>query len=147
MLNQITVMGRLVRDPELRMTTSNTAVSNFTVACDRDIRNNNGERETDFLDIVAFGKTAEFVHSYFQKGSTAVVNGRLQIRSWTDNAGNNRRNAEIIANSVYFGDSNKKQSNNDSSSDANDDYAAPIRPIAFADGSATQVSLTGDLPF
>lgn len=140
MLNQITVMGRLVRDPELRMTTSNTPVANFTIACDRDIRNGNGERETDFLDVVVFGKTAEFVHSYFQKGSVAVVNGRLQIRPWTDNAGNNRRATEIIANSVYFGDSNKKESSGDA--DTDNGYEPQTQQNTF-----TPVGIPDDLPF
>lgn len=101
MLNRIIVMGRLTRDPELRRTGNGTAVTSFTIACDRDF----GDNETDFLDIVAWKQTGEFVSKYFQKGRMAVVAGRLQIRSWTDKDGNKRKTAEIVADNVYFGDS------------------------------------------
>lgn len=111
MLNQITIMGRLTRDPELRRTGSGVAVTSFTLAVDRDIANKeSGERETDFLDCVAWKGTGEFVEKHFKKGSMAVVSGRLQIRPWTDKDGNSRRSAEIVANSVYFGDSKKEDS-------------------------------------
>ena len=104
MLNHIVVMGRLTRDPELRRTGSGTAVASFTVAVDRDFAPKDGsERETDFIDCVAWRSTGEFVSKYFLKGSMAVVDGRLQIRNWTDKDGNKRRTAEIVANSVYFG--------------------------------------------
>lgn len=104
MLNHIVVMGRLTRDPELRRTGSGTAVASFTVAVDRDFApKDGGERETDFIDCVAWRSTGEFVSKYFLKGSMAVVDGRLQIRNWTDKDGNKRRTAEIVANSVYFG--------------------------------------------
>lgn len=105
MLNHITIMGRLTANPELRHTTSGTAVTSFTIAVDRDFKGNNGEKETDFIDIVAWRNTAEFVDKYFSKGRMAVVSGRLQIRGWTDKDGNKRRTAEIIADNVYFGDS------------------------------------------
>ena len=105
MLNHIVVMDRLTRDPELRTTSSGTSVASFTVAVDRDFKSQNGERETDFIDVVAWRSTAEFVKKYFAKGRMAVVEGRLQIRDWTDKNGGKRKNAEIIANSVYFGDS------------------------------------------
>lgn len=108
MLNHIVFMGRLVRDVELRRTSSGTAVASFTVAVDRDFPNKDtGERETDFIDCVAWRSTGEFVSKYFQKGSMAVVDGRLQLRSWTDKDGNKRRAAEIVADHVYFGGGKK----------------------------------------
>ena len=108
MLNKIIVMGRLTRDPELRRTQSGIAVTSFSVACDRDFKNQAGEKETDFIDVVAWRNTAEFVSKYFSKGRMAVVEGRLQIRDWTDNNGNKRRSAEIVADNVYFGDSKRE---------------------------------------
>lgn len=105
MLNKIIVMGRLTKDPELRRTQSGTAVTSFPVAVDRDFKSQSGERETDFIDVVAWRQTAEFVSKYFTKGRMAVVEGRLQIRDWTDRDGGKRRSAEIIAENVYFGDS------------------------------------------
>lgn len=108
MLNNCTFMGRLTRDPELRRTQNSTAVVSFTIAVDRDFKPENGERETDFIDIVAWRHTAEFVSKYFGKGSMIVVHGRLQIRDWTDKDGNKRRSAEIVADDVYFGESKKK---------------------------------------
>ena len=114
MLNHITIMGRLTRDPELRRTGSGTAVASFTVAVDRDFGGRDGgERETDFIDCVAWRQTGEFVSKYFTKGSMIVVSGRLQIRSWTDKDGNKRRTAEVVADNVYFGES--KRSNEGSS--------------------------------
>ena len=108
MLNKIVVMGRLTRDPELRYTTSQTAVTSFTVACDRDYSGKDGgEKQTDFIDCVAWRNTAEFVSKYFAKGRMAVVEGRLQSRDWQDRDGNKRRSWEIVADSVYFGDSKK----------------------------------------
>ena len=122
MLNHIAVMGRLTRDPELRRTGSGIAVISFTVAVDRDFSNkDSGERETDFIDCVAWRSTGEFVAKYFQKGSMAVVDGRLQIRNWTDKDGNKRHSAEIVANSVYFGSSKKSTEPNDPAPD----YSAP----------------------
>ena len=110
MLNHITIMGRLTRDPELRRTGSGVAVASFTLAVDRDFgKNENGERETDFIDCVAWRQTGEFVSKYFTKGRMAVVSGRLQIRSWTDKDGNKRRTAEVVADNVYFGDSKKDE--------------------------------------
>lgn len=111
MLNHITLMGRLVRDVELRRTGSGVPVASFTVACDRDFADkNSGEKEVDFIDVVAWRSTAEFASKYFSKGRMAVVSGRLQIRNWTDKEGNKRRSAEVIADSVYFGDSKKDDS-------------------------------------
>ena len=107
MLNRIVLMGRLTRDPELRRTQSGTAVASFSVACDRDYAAQGAERETDFIDIVAWRGTAEFVEKYFSKGRMIVVGGRLQIRNWQDKEGNKRRSAEVVADNVYFGDSKR----------------------------------------
>lgn len=107
MLNHIVLMGRLTRDPELRHTGSGLAVASFSLAVDRDFKSQSGEKETDFIDIVAWRSTAEFVSKYFTKGRMAVVEGRLQLRDWTDRDGNKRRTAEVIADNVYFGDSKR----------------------------------------
>ena len=105
MLNRIIAMGRLTKTPELKRTASGTSVTNFTIAVDRDFKGQNGEKETDFIECVAWRNTAEFVSKYFDKGKMAVVEGRLQMREWKDKDGNNRRSAEIVADSVYFADS------------------------------------------
>ena len=111
MLNSIIIMGRLTRDPELRRTGSGIAVASFCVAVDRDFTSDpSGEKETDFINCVAWRQKAEFVSKYFQKGSMIVVSGRLQIRKWTDDNGNNRTTAEIVAENLYFGESKKKES-------------------------------------
>ena len=109
MLNHIVLMGRLTRDPELRRTGSGIPVTTFTLAVDRDFGGNRdtGEKETDFIDIVTWRNTAEFVSKYFAKGRMAVVSGRLQIRNWNDKDGNKRRSAEVVADNVYFGDSKR----------------------------------------
>ena len=111
MLNHIVLMGRLTRDPELRRTGSGIPVTTFTLAVDRDFGNNRetGEKETDFIDIVTWRNTAEFVSKYFTKGRMAVVSGRLQIRNWNDKDGNKRRSAEVVADNVYFGDSKRDE--------------------------------------
>ena len=109
MLNHITIMGRLTRDPELRRTGSGTAVASFSVAVDRDFgKNENGEKETDFIDCVAWRNTAEYISKYASKGRMVVVSGRLQIRGWTDKDGNKRRTAEVVADNCYFGDSKRE---------------------------------------
>lgn len=108
MLNHIDLMGRLTRDPELRRTGSGTAVANFALAVDRDFKSQSGEKETDFIDCVAWRSTAEFVSKYFKKGSMAVVSGRLTIRVWDDKDGNKRRTAEIVADNIYFGSSKRE---------------------------------------
>lgn len=108
MLNKITLMGRLTRDPEMRTTASGTACASFTLAVERDFANG-GTKETDFIDIVAWRNTAEFVSKYFTKGRMAIVSGRLQIRNWTDKEGGKRRSAEVVAENVYFGDSKPKE--------------------------------------
>ena len=107
MLNKIIIMGRLTRDPELRRTGSGTAVTSFSLAVDRDFKSQSGEKETDFIDVVAWRSTAEFVSKYFTKGRMAVVEGRLQMRDWTDKDGNKRVAAEVVADNVYFGDSKR----------------------------------------
>lgn len=112
MLNRIILMGRLTHDPELRRTQSDTPVCSFSLAVDRDYKRD-GEKETDFIDIVAWRSTADFVSKYFTKGRMAVVEGRLQIRDWTDKEGGKRRSAEVIADNVYFGDSKPKDSRSD----------------------------------
>ena len=109
MLNLAIIMGRLTREPELRRTGSGVAVANFTVAVDRDYTPDGGEKETDFIDCVAWRQAGEFVQKYFTKGSMIVVKGRMQIRSWTDKDGNKRRTAEIVADNVYFGEGKKSQ--------------------------------------
>lgn len=105
MLNHITMAGRLVRNPELRRTQNGTAVASFTLACERDFKDENGDREVDFIDCVAWRKTAELVSGYFTKGRMAIVSGRMQIRGWTDKDGNRRKSAEILVDNIYFGDS------------------------------------------
>ncbi len=104
MLNHITIMGRLTRDPELRRTNTGKAVTSFTLAVDRDYAEKGAERETDFIECVAWRGTAEFVDKYFGRGQMAVVSGRLQIRDWEDKGGNRRRSAEVVADNVYFGE-------------------------------------------
>ena len=146
MLNHIVIMGRLTRDPELRRTGSGVAVTSFTVAVDRDFgKNENGERETDFIDCVAWRQTGEFVSKYFTKGRMAVVSGRLQIRSWTDKDGNKRRTAEVVADNVYFGDSKRD-------GDSTAPMAAPAEfasyaPSAPASDFAMLVDDDAQLPF
>ena len=113
MLNKIILMGRLTRNPELRHTGNGTAVASFALAVDRDYRSQAGERETDFIDVVAWRSTAEFVSKYFTKGRMAVVEGRLQVRDWTDKDGARRRSTEVVADNVYFGDSKRPVSDSD----------------------------------
>ena len=118
MLNRIVIMGRLVRDPELRTTQSGISVTSFTLAVDRDFKNRDtNEKNTDFIDVVAWRQTAEFVCKYMTKGRMAVAEGRLQIRDWKDRDGNNRRSAEVVAENVYFGDSKRDS--------AGDGYGSP----------------------
>lgn len=129
MLNHIVIMGRLTRDPELRRTGSGLAVASFCVAVDRDFPNKEtGEKETDFINCVAWRHTGEFVSKYFTKGSLIVVSGRLQIRKWTDDNGNNRTTAEIVADNVYFGGSKKDKT--ESASTAPDPYTTTQNPYS-----------------
>ncbi len=113
MLNHIVIMGRLTAAPELRYTQQNTPVASFTLAVDRDFQSGGSERQTDFIPCVAWRGTAEFVSKYFTKGSMAAVSGRLQLRDWTDKDGNKRRTAEVVAESVYFGESKKRDTSPD----------------------------------
>lgn len=137
MLNKIIIMGRLTRDPELRRTGSGTAVTSFSLACDRDFKSQSGEKETDFIEVVAWKNTAEFVSKYFSKGRMVVVEGRLQIRDWTDKDGNKRTTAEVVAENVYFADSKRSESNENQKENFNalsgrlsDDFV----PISEEDG-------------
>ena len=133
MLNKIIIMGRLTIDPELRRTGSGTAVTSFSLACDRDFKSQSGDKETDFIEVVAWKNTAEFVSKYFSKGRMAVVEGRLQIRDWTDKAGNKRTTAEVVAGNVYFADSKRSESNDNQKENFNalsgrlsDDFVAAL---------------------
>ena len=152
MLNRIILMGRLTRDPELRRTGSGTAVTSFSLAVDRDFKSQSGEKETDFIDIVAWRSTAEFVSKYFTKGRMAVVEGRLQIRDWTDKDGGKRRSAEVVADNVYFGDSKRDGGDN---SGYNSGYspapasrsAAPSNFSASGSDFAEIGEDDGELPF
>lgn len=137
MLNKVLLMGRLTKYPELRRTGSGTAVTSFSLACDRDFKSQSGEKETDFIEVVAWKNTAEFVSKYFSKGRMAVVEGRLQIRDWTDKAGSKRTTAEVVADNVYFADSkrsepneNQKENFNALSGRLSDDFV----PIGEEDG-------------
>ena len=150
MLNKIILMGRLTRDPELRRTQSGTAVTSFSLAVDRDFKSQGGEKETDFIDIVAWRNTAEFVSRYFTKGRMAVVEGRLQIRDWTDRDGGKRRSAEVIAENVYFGDSKREGGSDYGSAPAYSapysGYAAPAAPGGHSDFAEIGEE-DGELPF
>lgn len=165
MLNKIFIMGRLTRDPELRRTQSGTPVTSFSLAVDRDYKTQSGEKETDFIDVVAWRATAEFVAKYFTKGRMAVVEGRLQLRDWTDKDGNKRRSAEVVADNIYFGDSRRDGDNggagyggnngyaNSSNSygGGNGGYSAPAggyaAPVGGGSGFAEIDEEDGDLPF
>lgn len=130
MLNHITIMGRLTRDPELRRTGSGIAVASFTLAVDRDFPNKEtGEKETDFIDCVAWRQTGEFVSKYFTKGRMAVVSGRLQIRKWQNDQGENRYSTEVVAENVYFGDS-KREGNTGITPTPAPSYTPPVTPDA-----------------
>lgn len=143
MLNRIVIMGRLTREPELRRTGSGVAVTSFTVAVDRNFApKDGGERETDFIDCVAWRGTGEFVDKYFSKGSMAVVAGRLQIRQWTDKEGNKRHSAEIVADNVYFGDSKRKSEsggNEQIASSVNDYNYTPQQEFTEIDDDDSQL--------
>ena len=143
MLNRIIIMGRLTKDPELRSTNGGVSVTSFTLAVDRDFKGQNGEKTTDFIDVVAWRNTAEFVCKYFSKGRMAVAEGRLQIREWKDKEGNNRRNAEIQAENVYFADSKRDVDTYSSSGNTSPSgYGAP-EPSGFSEID----DKGGDLPF
>ena len=145
MLNHITIMGRFTRDAEMRKTGSGNSVANFSVAVERDFKNDAGEKETDFIDCVAWRGTADFISKYFRKGSMAVISGRLQVRSWTDDAGNKRKSAEIVVENIYFGESKK-----DSLATGSTGSFAPAAPV-IAEPTQTDFALLDDddaqLPF
>ena len=153
MLNRIILMGRLTRDPELRHTQTGTPVASFSLAVDRDFKDKTtGEKSTDFIDIVAWRNTAEFVSKYFTKGRMAVVEGRLQIRDWTDKDGGKRRSAEVVADNVYFGDS--KRDGGDTSGYSSGYAPAPASrsaaPSNFSAGGSDFAEIgedDGELPF
>ena len=133
MLNHIVLMGRLTRDPELRYTQSQIPVASFSLAVDRDFGGRDGgERQTDFIDIVAWRSTAEFVSKYFTKGSMAAVSGRLQIREWTDREGGKRTTAEVVADNVYFGESKRRDGGDTSRPAAPSETYRPAAPSASA---------------
>ena len=153
MLNHITIMGRLTRDPELRYTQSQTPVASFTLAVDRDFGSRDGgEKQTDFIDCVAWRQTAEFVSKYFTKGSMAVVSGRLQIRDWTDRDGGKRRSAEVVVDNVYFGESRRRDG--DSGDSRSSSYSSYGNSGSAGKSSAPAASAfaelddgDGELPF
>lgn len=142
MLNKIFIMGRLTRDPELRRTQNGTAVAGFALAVDRDYKNADGTKDTDFIEVVAWRSSAEFVSKYFAKGRMAIVEGRLQIRDWQDKDGNKRRSAEVVADNVYFGDSKKEGDSSGGYKAAG--KAVDVEPEA---GDFAEVEDDGDLPF
>ena len=150
MLNHITIMGRLTRDPELRYTQSQTPVASFTLAVDRDFGGRDGgEKQTDFIDCVAWRQTAEFVSKYFQKGSMAVVSGRLQIRDWTDREGGKRRSAEVVVDNIYFGES-KRREGGEMRSDSRPAYQSSNEGVSPGMGASAFSELgddDGELPF
>lgn len=143
MLNHITIMGRLTRDPELRSTQSGTSVASFTVAVDRDYQPGGSEKQTDFIECVAWRGTGEFVSKYFRKGSMIVVAGRLQSRKWQDRDGNNRINWEVVATSVYFGES-RKDGPNAAQATYQQNYG---NPNVSAAGFTELDDSDGELPF
>ena len=149
MLNRIVLMGRLTRDPELRRTQSGTAVTSFSIACDRDFKSQSGEKETDFIDIVAWRGTAEFVSKYFTKGRMAIVEGRLQIRDWTDREGGKRRSAEVVVDNIYFGES-KRREGGEMRSESRPAYSSSYESVSPSMGASAFPELgddDGELPF
>ena len=133
MLNKAIVMGRLTRDPELRRTQSGTAVTSFTLAVDRDFKSQSGEKETDFIDVVAWRNTGEFAAKYLAKGRMAAVEGRIQVRDWQDKDGNRRKAVEVVADNVYFADSKRD--------------SKPQEPHAITEPEFDEIEDDGDLPF
>lgn len=146
MLNKIVLQGRLCKDPELRYTQSGTAVTSFTLAVDRDMKNKEtGEKATDFIDCVAWRNTAEFAANYFSKGRMAVVEGRLQIRGWTDKDGNKRKSAEVLVGSLYFGDSKNSTGKEDPLDELQRDVESMFgKP---AGGGFSELNEDGELSF
>jgi len=148
-MNQIVIMGRMTRDPELRHTPNGVPVASFSLAVDRGfVAKDSGERQTDFIDVVAWRNLAEFVAKYFTKGQMAAVTGRLQIRDWNDKDGNKRRNAEVVADNVYFTESKKSREASighavEAKEDFSSDFSSPVESSDF-----TELDMDdGDLPF
>lgn len=133
MLNNVVIMGRLTRDPELRRTQSGTAVTSFTMAVDRDFKSQSGEKETDFIDVVAWRSTGEFAAKYLAKGRMAAVEGRIQVRDWQDKDGNRRKSVEVVADNVYFADSKRD--------------SKPQESRTVDDQEFDEIEDDGDLPF
>lgn len=144
MLNTISVMGRLTRDPELRRTAAGAAVANWTLAVERDYSGQDGNRETDFIDCVAWKQTAEFVGKYFSKGKMMAVKGRLQIRSWTDKDGNKRKTAEIVADNVYFAGVKTDSGNGNSGAAYPDSSRADYAGADYGGGSSVPGAIVPD---
>lgn len=149
MLNKCFLLGRLTKDPEIRRTNGGTAVTSFTLAVDRDFKTN-GEKNTDFIEVVAWRNTAEFVSKYFSKGRMAIVEGRLQIRDWTDKNGGKRRSAEVVADNIYFGDYKRDGAGDFGGAPAS--YSAPMggRSAAPMGGQSDFAEIgeeDGELPF
>ncbi len=148
MLNHITIMGRLTRDPELRMTQSQTQVASFTLAVDRDFGGRDGgEKQTDFIDCVAWRQTAEFVSKYFAKGRMAVVSGRLQSRKWEDRDGNKRTSWEVVADNIYFGDSRRDGGDAGDNRGSSYSYEAPKTSPKATSPFEELEGDDGELPF
>lgn len=133
MLNKVIIMGRLTRAPELRRTQGGTAVTSFTLAVDRDFKSQSGEKETDFIDVVAWRNTGEFAAKYLAKGRMAAVEGRIQVRDWQDKDGNRRKTVEVVADNVYFADSNRDSKPQDTPATNEPDF--------------DEIEDDGDLPF
>lgn len=133
MLNKIIIMGRLTRDPEMRRTQGGTAVTSFTMAVDRDFKSQSGEKETDFIDVVAWRNTGEFAAKYLAKGRMAAVEGRIQVRDWQDKDGNRRKSVEVVADNVYFADSKRD--------------SKPQESRTVDDQEFDEIEDDGDLPF
>lgn len=133
MLNSVIIMGRLTRDPELRRTQGGTAVTSFTMAVDRDFKSQSGEKETDFIDVVAWRNTGEFAAKYLAKGRMAAVEGRIQVRDWQDKDGNRRKAVEVVADNVYFADSKRD--------------SKPQESRTVDDQEFDEIEDDGDLPF
>ena len=148
MLNHIDVMGRLVRDPELRYTQSNTPVTSFTIAVDRDFgKTESGDRQTDFIDCVAWRSTAEYINKYFTKGRMVVVSGRLQLREWVDKNENKRRSAEVVVENIYFGDSRRDGESHPASSSNSDRFDFGPGRSADTPSPFEELEDDGELPF
>ena len=145
MLNRIVIMGRLTRDPELRRTQNGTSVTSVRLAVDRDFKSQDGTKQADFFDVVAWRQTAEFVSKYFTKGRMAIVEGRLQSRDWQDKDGNKRTSIEIVADNFYFGDSRRDGQGGDYTAPS---YSSPAESYtAPAGGGFTEIEEDGELPF